>query len=314
MRRVASLLAPLLLAAAAVEGAVTLRTEVTPRELTIGDRIQIRVSVAHSTDLAPVPFTPPTPLGELDVLDFRTTPGKESAGKRTLEHTLIATTFSTGAVTVPALSLIFSLPDGTTAEAKTAPVDLDVKSVLAQEGDQGGLRPMKGLIDFRSYAWLWWVAGAAAIVGAILGFRWWRKRKQDALLNAPPRPPEIVAWEAIHALEDDNLIEQGDIKEFYSRLSIVLRTYLESRYKIAALESTTTELLSDFRKLSLPVDVTERARVFLDNADLAKFARMTPTAEEIADDLTRVKEVINATTPQPEPRKPAEAEDEAIPV
>lgn len=312
MRPFRSLLLMMLLTPAVAGASITLRTEVTPREVTIGDRIQVRVTVTHSTDAAPVPFQFPSVMDQFEILDSRSTPSKQVEGKIQEDHTLVATTFSTGAVVLPAISFIFQLTDGTTTEARTTPVEIQVASVM-EDGGKGGLRPMRGLIDFPSYLWVWWVLGIVGGLGLLTAISWYRKRKAAVLAAAPAQPPEIVAWDAIHALEDEQLVEKGEIKEFYSRLSIILRGYLESRFRITALESTTTELLSAFRKLQLSYEITEMARVFLDNADLAKFAKMTPEPQEISDDLTRVKQIINATTPKDEPKE-AKKEEDVIPV
>ena len=126
--------------------------------------------------------------------------------------------------------------------------------------------------------------------------------------SGPPRPAEELAWEAIHALEDADLITNGQTKEFYYRLSIILREYLERRFGISALDKTTAELLLEFRKRNFPM--TQMVRDFFDSADLVKFAKFTPSEEDVTSDLNKVKQFVNLTTPQKQ--KPAAEEKVSI--
>jgi hypothetical protein len=136
----------------------------------------------------------------------------------------------------------------------------------------------------------------AAGGGTVL-WKWLNKKKTgDIVPSGPPRPPEEWAWEAIHALEDADLIATGQAKEFYDRLSIIIREYLERRYGLSALDRTTAELISEFRRQNFPMMVTQICRAFLDNADLVKFAKFTPTVDEINADLNQVKQFVNITT------------------
>lgn len=126
------------------------------------------------------------------------------------------------------------------------------------------------------------------------------KLKEAGVPEGPPVPPAQWAWDAIQVLEDSDLIEAGHVKEFYIRLSEILRGYLERQYGMSALERTSSELLSDFRKMNLTHNVTSLLRDFLETGDLVKFAKYTPNEEDVEKDLNRVKEIVTATTPQNE--------------
>ena len=118
--------------------------------------------------------------------------------------------------------------------------------------------------------------------------------------------------EKIRNLEVSDLFSQEQIKEFYFRLSVIFREYLEGRYQISALDRTTSELLSEFRRLNFTLDMNNQVRDLLDNADLVKFAKVTPEPEEIEGDLNRVKNFVAMTTPVKE--EAVEKTEETIPV
>ncbi|MCG3203365.1 MAG: hypothetical protein KCHDKBKB_00021 [Elusimicrobia bacterium] len=285
---------------------VAIQTDLQPREITIGDPMVYQLTLVTSNDVAHKPFFFPEKLDSFELLAI-TSPtahiGKD--GRITTLYQFTLTTFSTGTLTIPSFPIEFSTLTSSAIAGQTDTMTIKVKSILEEKGDEGNLRPLKGLFNFKSYLWLW-ILIAFLICGGGGYFLWrWlnknRKRDDGAPLR-PPRPPEEVAWEAIHNLEDADLISSGQHKEFYYRLSVILREYLENRYGFSALDRTTAELMSEFRRQNFPLLLTQTSRNFFDNADLVKFAKFLPTEEEVIHDLNQVKHIINMTTvTQPPP-------------
>lgn len=289
------------------EPTIKLRMDVSPREITIGDQIQCNVTVIFSSSIKAVPLAIPA-TGPFELLAYAPPEVKVLPdGNQEMSHQFYLTTFTTGVVSLPPFLLNFVTDRGEPAQAQTQALDITVVSLLEKHGDEGQLRPLKGPYNFRSYFWLWFllcvvIAGLAVYFG-LLHIR--NKKHGGAIFSGPPQPPEETAWEALHELEDSDLLESGQIKEYYSQLSTILRTYLENRYEISGLDRTTSELLSEVRRLDLPMDTTSVFRTFIENSDLVKFARLKPSETEIEDDLNRVKQFVTLTTPQktPEPEK-----------
>jgi hypothetical protein len=291
---------------------VSVQTDAKPREIYIGDPIAYQVTVAVSSDVLVAPFALPSPFGDFETLrtSSPTVTVDPASGKTTVRLQAFITTFSTGALTIPAIAIPIAVVGASTSSASSETINIHVRSLLAEKGDEGHLRPLKGLFTFRSYAWIWWLAGAVLV--GVFGYLIWRKRTGRALVGSakagPQKPPEQTAWEALHALEDSDLLATGQHKEFYFQLSLILRQYLEERFGMSALDKTSSELLIEFRRVSLPSELTTLLRYFFDNADLVKFAKLVPAEPEIADDVNRVKQFVNATTvKKPEPPKKEEA-------
>jgi hypothetical protein len=286
---------------------VQIRTDVSPREITIGDVIHYQIAVTYSKRVEPVPLTLPKPWGEFTLLNYIPSPPESFTGDSlTLTHELFLTTFSTGTQTIPELNLAFKTPAGKLAQAKTPEVKITVRSLLQEKGDLGGLRPLKGLFNFKSYWWAWLLLFLCLTAGLLYGgFKWMKlKKNPQGDISKPKRPPEETAWEALHKLEDSDMLANGQIKEFYYRLSVITRRYLEHRYQFSALDRTTTELLNEFRRSNLSYALTNLCRAFFDNADLVKFAKFTPREEEIESDMERVKQFITLTTPAKKEESP----------
>src|SRR5262245_9376986 len=106
------------------------------------------------------------------------------------------------------------------------------------------IHDIKGLVPLpHSYWWLW--ALLALLVVAVVGWLWWRQRRPAAppAISAPVLTPFDLALQALRRLLDDQLIDRGLPDEFYTRLSDIVRHYLEGRFQLHAPEQTTEEFL-----------------------------------------------------------------------
>ena len=127
-------------------------------------------------------------------------------------------------------------------------------------------------------------AGALLIVGLIfLIVRYLHKRGKrisDLFKPAPPVPAHIVAIEALEKLHNEKLWQNDKHKMYYSRLSDILRTYLAGRFEVGAMEMTTDEIADALRGVEIEQKQKMDLLAVLRDADLVKFAKATPEAEE----------------------------------
>jgi hypothetical protein len=152
-----------------------------------------------------------------------------------------------------------------------------------------------------------WILLAAIAAGLFYLVRWWlRRRKRKAEVAAeiaatPPRPAHEVALESLDRLRDEQLYQDGKIKEYYIRLSEIVRLYIEGRYQIPAMESTSFQLLRDTEAVLTDQNLRAVLANLLEDADLAKFAKQRPNEETCQRDLEKAYVFVRKTTPQPAP-------------
>ena len=126
-----------------------------------------------------------------------------------------------------------------------------------------------------------------------------QKRKKE--LRERELPPFDRAIEELKALENERLSAQEEYKKYYSRLTDVVRRYLEEEAKIDALESTSEELLIklELRKNAGTLDLDSKTlrslRAVLQNADLVKFAKSMPEYRIASEDRKAVEHVVIET-------------------
>jgi hypothetical protein len=143
------------------------------------------------------------------------------------------------------------------------------------------LRDIKG-IHREKTTWqdyLPWIIAAAALLLALLATFWWiaRRKRREAVRRNIELPPHELALRKLTALEPRRLWQQGDIKGYYGELSFIVREYLQKRYGIPVLESTSAETIRHLKGTAeLPGKLLPEIQELLEQADLAKFAKAAP--------------------------------------
>jgi hypothetical protein len=106
-----------------------------------------------------------------------------------------------------------------------------------------------------------------------------KKSGEEPVIN--PDPAHIIAFRELEKLKEEKLWQKGEIKKYYTRLTEIVRQYLENRFRIFSMELTTVETLAELTKTGFKEDETYRIlRTVLTGADLVKFAKYNPEPPE----------------------------------
>lgn len=164
------------------------------------------------------------------------------------------------------------------------PVNLTEEEILAD----GLKNPKKPVGLPPRYHYLWFLGGGLVLLGIIYLLLKYIKEHYRSKVAAgmepeaeKVEPAHLIALRRLDGLKQDNLLEAGEFKLFYDRLSEIVREYMENRFQFRALEMTTEEFLSnlgnkDFLNLAQKKAVAE----FLQYSDLVKFAKHQPLKED----------------------------------
>ena len=91
-------------------------------------------------------------------------------------------------------------------------------------------------------------------------------------------------------LDKKQLVQRGDVKEYYSEMTDITRTYIEESIHIPAMESTSSELMEALKKaiadkkMFVNREELDKFKRVLENSDLVKFAKSQPLPFEIETD------------------------------
>ncbi len=271
---------------------VEVTSSVDRSQITIGDLIHYRIRVSRSPEVKVEWPSPGSNLGAFEIRDYALPEPREENGRIIEEMEYTISTFDTGAFVIPPIEVRYAVPPDTTRyQLKTEPIDIYVASLKPSlDGDIRGLKP-QGVLP-RDWGLILMYVGIALLVMALGVGAWfyWRYRKRGALpfvKPEPPRPAHEIALEALKALEAEQLLAQGQVKEHFSRLSDILRAYLENRYFMPALESTTFEIVQYFSEDGRLGGQIEPLEKVLNLCDLVKFAKYIPGDDE-ADQAMRL--------------------------
>ena len=140
------------------------------------------------------------------------------------------------------------------------------------------------------------IGAAVATILALIIARWMR-RPRPAPPPPPPRPPWDVAFEELFAVRYAGLAREARYAEHYDRISDAVRKYLGGRYGFDGLETTTREMTSLLKRIEPPVVELPTILAFLDECDLVKFARFTPSDEDCTRVLDQAEYIVRVTIP-----------------
>ena len=93
-------------------------------------------------------------------------------------------------------------------------------------------------------------------------------------------------------------LAECDVKQFYVELTGIVRRYVERTTRVHAPEQTTEEFLREIRDQNLfAVEKQTQFKVFLEAADLIKFAAQVPGTDEIEASFNTAKAFVGLETP-----------------
>jgi len=294
--------ATILVATAAVGGSESARAwlpegvrvsaSVNPTRMTIGDRILYTLTVTAPEGIE---IARPSVPGEAG--GFRIMPLGLRQGKGTISYLYDLRMYETGEKLIPAPVVVVKNRDGRTASLSPGTIPIVVESVLS--ADSRDIRDIKpplelGYIPMRLFVWV--LIGAALVAGAAILFL---RRMRERKVAAPPLlPPHLAAYAELDRLLAMNLISQGRVKEYYIRLSDIVRRYIEGRFGLKAPDRTTEEFLAEAGASGL-LDARARTLVgdFLEQCDMVKFAQYGPTGDEITGAHAAAKRFVDETAP-----------------
>jgi hypothetical protein len=257
-----------------------------------------------------------TIAGKIEVLkrSFIDT-SKIDASRLQLKQTYIITCFDSGAHLIPPFYFRIQ-QNGLNDSLKTNDLTLFVKvpNVDLKKGIADIKKPFEAPVTFKEIAP--WVLGII-LVGALIFLIVYmisRRRKNLPLFQRPEKPKlpaHIIALQELDKLKEEQLWQHDKVKDYYTRLTDIIRVYIEERFGVPAMEQTTFEILSEFRENKSLIDALSYGGLkdILQLADLVKFAKLTPLPDDNHLSLNNAYQFVERTKIE-ETIEPAKTEEE----
>lgn len=113
-----------------------------------------------------------------------------------------------------------------------------------------------------------------------------------------PRKAHEIAYEELEVLRQKQLWQSQQFKAYYTELTEILRRYISNRYAIDAMEQTSDDIISGFRRNKELKEKKEEIKLLSDVlqvADLVKFAKWQPLPDECERSFHQVTQFIDNT-------------------
>lgn len=285
----------------AQEPQISISSKVDKSLIHIGDLIQYTIIVTHDRDVRVEMPGLGANLGGFEIRDYDVEEPRKQDGLIVSEVNYAISTFFTGEFEIPPLTVLYYTKGDSTAKAlSTEKIKIVVESIKPSEaGDILDIKPPVEIPRSLWYLMRWFVLGGGILILALIGFLIvWRKKQGKSILPVRPeirRPPHEIAYEELDRLRQSDLLVEGEVKQYYTEISEIIRRYIEGRYFIIAMEMTTTEVLDGLMGADVTVEELHIFQHFLDQCDLVKFAKVIPSDGETTVVIQIASEIIDRT-------------------
>lgn len=266
------------------ETPVSLEAFVDKSTATIGEKIRYTILVEADKDVDVEFPQVGVNLGGFAIRDFEVSKAKPAGWHRVRrEQWYLLDTYTVGSYVIPPQTIVATLPGGQTKTLASPELFVEVKSLLGEGAQDGGLRDIKDPVeipaDIRPVLILAGLGVLALFAGAA-GW-WWYRRRFRREVSEPPLPAHEAALRELARIEGMDLIRSGQVREYYYLVSNCLRRYLEDRFALRAPEQTTEEFLESVsRGDALEGRYVNRLKEYLSHCDLVKYAKLEPESHQ----------------------------------
>ena len=274
----------------------TVKTTVNKNDILIGQQIHFKVATSMPDNTYRLGwFSVPDSFGNFVPIIKEKIDSSYSNGNLNFSQQIIITSFDSGRQVIPPLPLSVSMLDGDstfTIYTDSIPINVGYSpadSVLP-------FHDIKNIIEVHKtfHWWIWALIALGVIILGLLVFYFIRKakKKKSTEIFESKIPPFEEAMQLLDELQNENLIEKQEYKEYHARLSDIFKRFLSRKNNINQMYLTTDELLIKLNQMDLPKEKIGNFASCLRMGNAVKFARFIPADFENQKCFSEIKEMI----------------------
>ena len=268
-------------------------------EYYVGDYIRYKIVVSHDKNITVHIPSVKDSITNLDYVKEFPPTMQESANKEVEIYNYVFSKYDSAEVEIPAFNIQFTVSGQDQVHTlKTNPVTILVKTM--EIDPQGDIQDVKAPLTIPLDWWLILILVLVVLLligGGIFGFRYFKAKQEGKEIFAPKVviPPYKTALKALFNLEEKKLWQQGEVKEYHSEITGIIRTYFENRFEFSAMEMPSSEVLDNLKHAVEAQPVFDVTREFLENADMVKFAKFQPIPSVNEEMMKQAYDIVNKT-------------------
>ena len=300
---------------------VTVKASIDSTHILIGDQLKLLLEIEKPKDLkVEFPQVPDSFSSKVEVVNRSKVDTLKLDDKERVKLTqrIFITSFDSGRYQIP--PFYFRMKNGQVLDSAATPAlmfqvhgmkidttkgPVDIKTVY------GAPVTLKEVIPY-----ILGIILLAAIIFFIFYYIRWKKKNVPlfAKPEKPAEPAHIIALRELDRIRNQKLWQQEKLKQYYSEVSDTIRTYIQNRFEIPAMEQTSGETIGVFKLQKELVDgkTLDQLQHILSLADLVKFAKYTPLSDDNNQTLMNAYFFVNQTKKEvvKAPEKPEEVQKE----
>ena len=269
---------------------IALSVEIDTLQTTIGYPISYRLNVSHpDTNLIDFPNLRFNDNLQLQSSSF-------SPNRNNFEANLELVFWDTGYIVIPEIEInILNLDSVKLYSINSDSIIVEVVSVKEKNMNlspgSDGILPIKGPVKVQTYEDLYLalkIITLAIIAYGIISL--WKKRSKKELEKVDRSNyvmPTNIALMKLEKLKKFELSSEVSKKDFFVKISLILREYIENSFFIRALEMTTEDISDNYDLFPFDSDLVTELTSILQRADMVKYAKEKKDREQCMKYLKR---------------------------
>ena len=265
----------------------------------VGDYITYTLEVRADKNVTVTTPSIRDSLKKVEVIKELKTLSRETEKSKSRTYGFIISYYDSGSVTISSIPVKYKL-NGTNEEkiALSNPVTFNVHTVEVQQ--QADIKDVKEPLTIPlDWKFILLIALLVLIILAVAYYFYRRYKKKKAQQPIKRKiikiPAHVRALNALDKLENEKLWQKGEVKEYHSEITGIIRNYFEERFNLPALELTTSEQMQQLNKVSAAENILTTTNEFLNNADMVKFAKFQPLPSVNETMMKQAKEIVTNT-------------------
>ncbi|MCB0395141.1 MAG: hypothetical protein KDD36_00720, partial [Flavobacteriales bacterium] len=273
-------------------------------EVVIGDQVWLHIKVKHPVNKTVVwPTVGDTIITGIEVLKDS---GIDTALSRNEKEIIqsrayLITSFDSGHYMIPPFTFRYHTDTSSIAQTDALFFDVLTIQVDTTQAIRDIKAPLEKPFSIKEILKELIIGGVVLLLLIALVIYYLKRKKQappPVTVSAPPPlpiPPGEKALVALEQLEEEKLWQNDQHKTYHSKLTDIIRIYLEEQFDLHAMEMTSDELLTHMRSLAIDDQAKQKIRPVFLLADMVKFAKLKPLVSENELSLKQAREFVMST-------------------
>jgi Arc/MetJ family transcription regulator len=220
-----------------------------------------------------------------------------SNGRAQRQANAVMVAVALDSVSVPANAFDYVTPSGDTLRVWSDAFDVSLKRIAETSED---LRPLKSQWEVPP-DYVKWAGIVLAVLAALAAIIWYVRRRRRRVVQSVPEvvlPPDEIALAELERIASLRLVEQGELKTYYTLVADAVRRYVGARFGVETMDRTTHEVLAELARRRTAIDGLAS---LLGESDLVKFAKLRPDAATALRAVDSARDIVITTTPREAP-------------